>query len=85
LLSRFLVLEVPDYTFEEFTEITIKRLDKERVDKYMAIIIAEKVWYELGSRDIRDVIKVARLVNNQEDMSRVIDIMKSYSKGDNKE
>ena len=85
MLSRFLVLEVPDYTFEEFTEITIKRLDKERVDKYMAIIIAEKVWYELGSRDIRDVIKVARLVNNQEDMSRVIDIMKSYSKGDNKE
>jgi hypothetical protein len=38
---------------------------------HMAAIIAEKVWYELGSRDIRDVVKVARLVNNQDDISRI--------------
>src|SRR5437867_6363646 len=75
LLSRFLVLEVPDYTFEEFTNIAIKRLAHERVDRHIATIIAEKVWYELGSRDIRDVIKVGRLVNVTQSVSNVIDII----------
>jgi hypothetical protein len=83
LLSRFVVLEVLDYTFEEFTDIAISRLAKEKVNREMATVIAEKVWYELGSRDIRDVVKVARLVNNQDDISRIIDIMKRYFKGDN--
>ena len=83
LLSRFLILRVPDYTFEEFTEISIKRLDKEKIGNHMATIIAEKVWYELGSRDIRDVIKIGRLVDNIPDISLVIKVMRHYSKGSN--
>jgi len=43
-------------------------------------MIAEKVWVELDSRDIRDVIKVARLVTNQEHISHIIGIMTRYSK-----
>jgi ATP-dependent Lon protease len=58
LLSRFLVPEVPDYTFEEFSEIAVTRLRKENVDKILAVTIAHKVWNELGSNDIRDVVKV---------------------------
>src|SRR5437867_7280556 len=69
LLSRFLVLEIPEYTFEEFTDIAIRRLAKEKVDKYIATIITEKVWNELGSRDIRDVIKVGRLANDSQQIS----------------
>jgi len=84
LLSRFLVLEIPDYTFEEFTNIAIKRLANEKVDRYIATIIAEKIWTVLDSRDIRDVIKVARLVSNQEDISNIISIMKRYSRFDKK-
>ena len=61
LLSRFVVLEVPEYTFEEFREIAVTRLRKDNVDESLAVTIAEKVWNELGSRDVRDVIKVARL------------------------
>ena len=57
-MSRFLVLEVPDYTFEEFSEIAVTRLRKENVDKILAVTIAHKVWNELGSNDIRDVVKV---------------------------
>jgi len=76
-LSRFLILRVRDYTFEEFTEISIKRLDKEKVGNHMATIIAEKVWYELGSRDVRDVIKIGRLVDNIPDISIVIKMMKN--------
>jgi MoxR-like ATPase len=80
LLSRFLVLEVQEYTFEEFTEIAINRLAEEKVDRYMAAVIAEKVWDELDSRDIRDVIKVSRLVTNPEDISRIICVMNRYSR-----
>ena len=85
LLSRFVVLEIPDYTFAEFTDIAISRLAKEKVNREIASIIAAKVWTILDSRDIRDVIKVARLITNQEGISRIIGIMKRYSKSDKKQ
>lgn len=77
-----MVLEIPEYTFDEFTDIAISRLSKENIDERNARVIAEKVWNELGSRDIRDVIKVSRLVTNQEEISRIIGIMRRYSKSD---
>jgi Holliday junction DNA helicase RuvB len=76
LLSRFLVLEIPEYTFEQFREIAVTRLRKENVDKILAVTIAQKVWNELGSRDIRDVVKVARLTKTAEDIPFLIRIMK---------
>jgi Holliday junction DNA helicase RuvB len=76
LLSRLVVLEVPEYSFEEFTDIAIRRLAEEKVNKHLAIIIAEKVWTELGSRDIRDVIKVGRLANDSREVSFIIGMMK---------
>jgi holliday junction DNA helicase RuvB len=76
LLSRFLVLQIPEYTFEEFREIAVGRLTKEKVDKQVASVIAEKVWNELGSRDIRDVIKVGRLVSNIQEVSSIVRMMK---------
>jgi holliday junction DNA helicase RuvB len=76
LLSRFLILQIPEYTFEEFTEISVSRLQKENVNKQIATCIAEKVWNELGSRDIRDVIKVGRLASDIKDISFIIKMMK---------
>ena len=76
LLSRFVVLEVPEYTFEEFKEIAITRLGQENVDEYIAATIAEKVWIELGSNDIRDVIKVGRLANSIQEVSFVVSMMR---------
>lgn len=57
-MSRFFVVEIPEYNFEQFTEIAVTRLRKENVDKSLAVTIAHKVWNELGSNDIRDVVKV---------------------------
>ena len=76
LLSRFVILEVPEYTFEEFCEIAVTRLGKEKVDENIAITIAEKVWSELGSKDIRDVIKISRLSRSSEDVSFVVKMLK---------
>jgi len=83
LLSRFLLLNVPEYTFEEFTDIAINRLAKEKISSEFATIISEKVWTVLDSRDIRDVVKVARLVTSQEEVSHIIGTMKRYSNTDN--
>jgi holliday junction DNA helicase RuvB len=83
LLSRFVVLGIPEYNFEEFTNIAITRLAKEKVNREIAAVIAEKVWTVLDSRDIRDVIKIARLVTNLEDIPHIIGVIKRYSKGNN--
>ena len=65
-----------EYTFEEFSKITITKLKKENVDERNARGIAEKVWYELGSRDIRDIIKVARLASGIEEVTFVVKMLK---------
>ena len=61
---------------EEFKEIAVTRLRKENVDESLAVTIAEKVWNELESRDIRDVVKVARLTKTVEDIPFIIRMMK---------
>lgn len=78
LLSRFAILDVPEYTFEESTEIALFRLRKEDVNECTARFVAEKVWHELDSRDIRDVIKVVRLANDSQRASSVINILKKH-------
>jgi holliday junction DNA helicase RuvB len=69
------VLEIPEYTFDEFTDIAISRLSKENIDERNARVIAEKVWCELASRDIRDVIKVGRLASSIEEIPFVVRIL----------
>jgi Holliday junction DNA helicase RuvB len=76
LLSRFAILEIPEYTFGEFSEIAVTRLRKEHVDKSIAKVIAGKVWNELNSRDIRDIIKLGRLASSIEEVSFVVKMLK---------
>lgn len=78
LLSRFVVLGIPEYTFEQFSEIAIGRLAKEKVYKGVASVIAERVWNELDSRDIRDVLKIGRLADNVQEVSDIVDTIKKY-------
>lgn len=82
LLSRFVVLEIPKYTFDEFREIAVTRLVNEKVDKNIASLIAEKVWYELDSKDIRDVVKLGRLSDDIQEVSSLVDIMKKHRRSD---
>lgn len=78
LLSRFAILEMPEYTFEEFSEIAVNKLKKENVHERTARFIAEKVWNELRSKDFRDVIKVGRLASTSEEISLIIRAMKRH-------
>lgn len=78
LLSRFVIVQVLKYTFEEFKAVSVGVLTKEKVDKRLAAIISQKVWSELNSKDIRDVVKIGRLSDNEEGVSFAIKMIKKY-------
>ena len=82
LLSRFFIVEIPEYTFEEFKEIAVAKLRKENVDKILAVTVAEKVWNELGSSDVRDVVKVARLASSIEEIHFVLRMLNKQQRFD---
>jgi Holliday junction DNA helicase RuvB len=83
LLSRFTVFEIPEYGYEEFESISVRTIKK--LPQNIVIQIASSVW-KAGSRDIRDVIKIAKLCNpadGQEDIDRLISIHQKYHKTGN--
>jgi MoxR-like ATPase len=83
LLSRFAVLEIPEYTYPEFEYISTRIVSK--LPQSTAIQIASSVW-KSGSTDIRDVLKIAKLSSpsdTEEDISRLISIHQKYRKTGN--
>jgi hypothetical protein len=62
LRSRFLELELPEYTWGRFLEIT-QKLSQNRhgLDELTSGKIAQVVWSQLKTRDIRDVLAIAKL------------------------
>jgi MoxR-like ATPase len=80
LLSRFVVLEIPEYSYEEFEAIAVRIVKK--LPQNTVVQIASSVW-KSGSRDIRDVLKIAKLCNpsdQEEDISRLISIHNKHRK-----
>ena len=80
LLSRFTVFEIPAYTYEEFEAISVRIIKK--LNRSAIIQIASSVW-KTGSKDIRDVLKIAKLCNpadTEEHINRLISIHQKYSK-----
>jgi MoxR-like ATPase len=83
LLSRFTVFEIPEYTYEEFEGIALRLIKK--LHPNVVIQIASSVW-KTGSRDIRDVLKIAKLCNpadTEDDVNRLISIHQKYRKTGN--
>jgi hypothetical protein len=80
LLSRFTVFEIPEYTYPEFELISVRIIKK--LPQNTVIQIASSVW-KAGGRDIRDVLKIAKLCNptdTNEDITRLISIHQKYRK-----
>ena len=83
LLSRFTVFEIPEYTYEELEAISVRIIKK--LPQNIVIQIASSVW-KTGSKDIRDVLKIAKLCNpsdTEEDIARLICIHQKYRKTGN--
>jgi MoxR-like ATPase len=80
LLSRFTVFEIPEYTYEQFEVISVRIIKK--LPHNTIIQIASSVW-KTGSKDIRDVLKIAKLCNptdTEEDINRLISRHQKYRK-----
>jgi len=82
VVSRFLILRFREYSRDEFVDVAINVLGRrEGVDRDLAAYIAEKVWDELESRDIRDCVRIARIVRDRqsrEEVDRVIGAIRKY-------
>ena len=77
LLSRFIVLDIPPYTDEQFIEIAIRWLiNEEGLSEENSTNIANQVMQKLNRKDLRDCIKVAIIAKTPEELTSVIDIMK---------
>src|ERR1041385_1418139 len=80
LLTRFTVFEIPEYSYPEFEAISVRSIKK--LPQNTIIQIASSVW-KAGSRDIRDVLKIAKLcspTDTEEDIHRLISIHQKYRK-----
>jgi ATP-dependent Lon protease len=63
LQSRFFIVEVEPYTYEQFYEITMHLLDKD-----IARIVADA-----ASRNLRDCMRIGELARSQEDVNFIIE------------
>jgi hypothetical protein len=54
----------------------VYRFKKESVQEGTAVGIFQKVWNEFDSRDIRDVVKIARLAGSSQEVPFVVRMMK---------
>jgi MoxR-like ATPase len=80
LLSRFTIFQIPEYSYEEFEAISVRIIKK--LHQNAVIRIASSIW-KTGSKDIRDVLKIAKLCNptdTEEDIHRLILIHQKYRK-----
>jgi Holliday junction DNA helicase RuvB len=73
LKSRFLKLELPKYTWDEFLTITNNLIRKryKHLDGQISKRIAEIVWHDLKTKDIRDCLKISKLTYSIEDVEDI--------------
>jgi replication-associated recombination protein RarA len=81
LRSRFMEFHLPEYTFEQFSEIARRLLSKRyRHSNQVANEIAEAVWNEMNSKDIRNVLSIGKLVHTIEDVSWLVQTFDKYGR-----
>jgi hypothetical protein len=71
---------VQKYTFGEFKEIVVVRLKYDNIDQATALRIADEVWNEFKSTDVRDAVKIGRLASKAEEVKEIINILKVHRK-----
>ena len=79
LLTRFCVLHLKPYSFEEFQEITSMVLSKEGIDIEIAREISHIVWTKMNSKNVRDCVRLGRMSNNSiEDIDQIVKTLVKY-------
>jgi replication-associated recombination protein RarA len=72
LRSRLVELHLPAYNFDEFREIIVNLIiNRGRSTREIADKIVSIVWYEMGTKDIRDALQLAKLVRSVDDVEKL--------------
>ena len=83
LRRRFLAFELPEYTHLQFQEITKKLLYKRyKLNEITSAKIAQVVWSQLKTRDIRDVLAIGKLTKSTEDIEFIAMTLQKYKRRD---
>ena len=79
LKSRFIVLQLEEYTYQEFLQIAKRLLSKSyNMTEILSTTIADTIWNS-GSKDVRDLLKVGKLARCPEDVGWVVRILQRYN------
>ena len=69
------------YTEQEFVNIAVEILDREEgIDRDVATMIADAVFNRLKSANIRECIRIARLVGSDSNLAQVDRIIEIFAK-----
>lgn len=80
LLSRFVVLHFKQYKFDDFQKVATHLLVNSGISDEIASTVANAVWYKMRSKDIRDCMKIGRLVKTTEEVDWVINALRKYGR-----
>jgi replication-associated recombination protein RarA len=79
LRSRFIVLQVEEYTYDQFFQIAKHLLTKRyNMTEIMSTTIADTIWSS-GSKDIRDLLKIGKLARSPEDVEWIVRTLRRYN------
>jgi replication-associated recombination protein RarA len=77
--SRFLEFSLPEYTFEEFDNLSVKLLGQRYGHSpELSHKVASAVWNAMKSKDCRDILQVGKLSRNISDVDFVVSTLKKY-------
>lgn len=81
LRSRFMEFHLPEYTLDQFCGIARKLLNgRFGHSNQVADEIAAAVWNEIHSKDIRNVLAMAKLVHSIEDVPWIVKTFRKYGR-----
>jgi len=75
LQSRFFIVGLEPYTYEQFFEITRQLLSHQKIEQEVANLIASAVWARC--QDMRDCIKIRNMAKTREDMDFLVNMLHS--------
>ena len=79
LKSRFFIIELEPYNYEQFCQITIRLLiEQHKVNEEIAKATAHMVWNRLGSKNVRDCVRIGRIAKSVQDVDFISDTLRRY-------
>jgi holliday junction DNA helicase RuvB len=77
--SRFMEFYLSEYSLEEFVQIAKMLLhSRYKLGEEVSSAIADVVWNDIKTKDIRDVLQIAKLAHNVEDVQDVARTIMKY-------